>query len=642
MSDTILSLAVLKANWEAKHAGYIDNFNVLIAECLRRSPDDVVSAPAILDALEKNFGLRLPLKTVNLVLRRAGKTGLVYRALGVYHIDRVEVEKIRFEEYRNKFISSYDRLIADLRMYAEEKYSKQKNWKKWSIEDAERTLHDYLSSNSLTLFRAITKKTYIPLPRAATPSQRYIFGSYVNSLFELQSEHLNSLQIVLEGHMLATAIFLPDPSSTGAKFQNTSLFFDTRFLMYALGYAGESLEAPRKELLVMVYELGADLCCFEHTADEMISILKGCAKNLSTGSGVLGYGPSFDYFLSRGFNESDVLFLAGRLEKELQRIRIEIKPKPAYADKHMIDEKKLEACISSKLTYLNPYALHRDIDSISAIPRIRAGHQANLVERCRAIFVTSNTPLVEAVNEFAGMEEDSPLVPLAISDWDLTNLTWLKKPLKAPDLPRKRLLADCYGAVQPSDRFRSSLNRELERYAAKNGCTPDDVYVLRHSLEVRKLALELTAGDENAFTEGTVQEVLELYRQRILSEERSALEAAERHAQQLEEKIRDQTAKQAAINAEIEKRAVSTARKLSGIVLVFLLVLASTTLYFTISSGPELKLFKIPIKYLATGALFVWSLVNWGWGTTLSRIRRHIEIKMTSKLEILFKWMGGM
>jgi hypothetical protein len=642
MSDTILALAVLKANWEAKHAGYIDNFNVLIAECLRRSPHDVVSGPAVRDSLEENFGLRLPLKTVNLVLRRAAKTGLVYRAEGVYRINRVEVEKLRFEKYRNKFISSYDRLIEDLRMYAEEKYSKQKNWVKWSIEDAERTLHDYLSSNSITLLRAITKKMYIPLPRVATPNQRYIFASYVNSLFERQSEHLNSLQIVLEGHMLATAIFLPDPSSTGAKFQNTSLFFDTRFLMYALGYGGESLEAPHKELLEMVYELGADLCCFQHTADEMISILNGCAKNLSTASGVLGYGPSFDYFLSRGFNESDVLFLAGRLEKELERIRIEIKPKPAYAKEHMIDEKKLEACISSKITYLNPYALQRDIDSISAIPRIRAGHQARLIERCRAIFVTSNMPLVEAANEFVGMEEDSPLVPLGISDWDLTNLTWLKKPLKAPDLPRKRLLADCYAAVQPSDKFRSALNREVETYAAKDVCTPDDVYVLRRSLEVRRLALDLTAGDENAFTEGTVQEVLELYRQRILEKEKATREAAERHAQQLEEEIRERTAKEIAKNAEIEKRAVFVARKLSGIVMVFLVVLAATILYFNIPSSPEWKLFKIPIKYLASGAIFVWSVLNWGWGFTLLRVRRHIEIKMTSKLVMLFKWIGGM
>lgn len=250
--------------------------------------------------------------------------------------------------------------------------------------------------------------------------------------------------------------------------------------------------------------------------------------------------------------------------------------------------------------------------------------------------------LVEAANEFVGMEEDSPLVPLAISDWDLTNLTWLKKPLKAPDLPRKRLLADCYAGVQPSDKFRSALNREVERYAEMNVCTPEDVYVLRHSLEVRRLALDLTASDENAFTEGTVQEMLELYRQRILEKEKAAREAAERQAQQLEEEIRERTAKETAKNAEIENRAVIVARKLSGIVMVFLVVLAATILYFNIPSSPEWKLVRIPIKYLTSGAILVWSVLNWGWGTTLLRVRRHIEIRMTSKLVMLFKWIGGM
>lgn len=638
MNDTIISLAVLKANWEAKKASYIDNFNVLTAECLKRSPEDVVSASAIRDALEERFGLQLPLRTVSLVLRRAAKTGLVYREHGVYHIDRAQVEKVNFEEYRSKFLFSYDRLIGDLIKYAEQKYSI-----KWSTENAEATLHDYLNTNSFTLLQAISKPTYVPLPKAATKNQRYIFASYVNSLVNQQSEHLDSLQVVLEGHMLATAIFLPDPSSTQAKFQKTCVFFDTRFLIYALGYAGGSLSAPGKELLEMLYGLGADLCCFDHTVDEIASILTSCANNLRTGASSLGYGPTFDYFFAKGFNESDVLLLTGRLEDDLRKIRVEIKAKPPYIKEHMIDEPKLEEFITSRVYYPNPYALKRDIDSISSIPRIRAGNQARLIERCVAIFVTSNSPLIEAVNEFVGTEEELCSAPLAISDWNITNLIWLKKPLKAPDLPRKRLIADCYAAVQPSDSFRKRYYEELEKLASREDYTAQDVYALRHSLEAQRIALDVTVGDEDAFTEGTVQEVLGIYHERIRSEEKKEREAAQAGAERLAEKIQTQTAEQEARIAQIETRAVTVARTLSGFALGFLVVLVATSLYFLIPSVTvqQVRVLRIPVRYVAFSLMCVLSLANWIWGTTLSRIRRHIEMRIVPYIEKVFKWMGG-
>jgi hypothetical protein len=49
--------------------------------------------------------------------------------------------------------------------------------------------------------------------------------------------------------MIADAIFLPDPGNAARKFRGTEVYFDTLFLLNALGYGGEAQREPCIELL---------------------------------------------------------------------------------------------------------------------------------------------------------------------------------------------------------------------------------------------------------------------------------------------------------------------------------------------------------------------------------------------------------
>ena len=73
VAPTISSLALLKVSYDRQHKDYFDNFVSMVAECLRRSAEDVVSLPDLQADLRKQFGLSLPQNAIRTVLkRRAG------------------------------------------------------------------------------------------------------------------------------------------------------------------------------------------------------------------------------------------------------------------------------------------------------------------------------------------------------------------------------------------------------------------------------------------------------------------------------------------------------------------------------------------------------------------------------------------
>ncbi|MEE8513014.1 MAG: hypothetical protein V3S36_10260, partial [Acidiferrobacterales bacterium] len=81
-----------------------------------------------------------------------------------------------------------------------------------------------------------------------------------------------------------------------------------------------------------------------------------------------------------------------------------------------------------------------------------------------------------------------------MTDHALTTLLWLKKPLSAPDLPRRRLIADYFAALRPDERFWKSYLAEIDKLERDGQLSHDDYFALRHSLEAKQALMDLTRG----------------------------------------------------------------------------------------------------------------------------------------------------
>jgi len=185
--------------------------------------------------------------------------------------------------------------------------------------------------------------------------------------------------------------------------------------------------------------------------------------------------------------------------------------------------------------YRSDATLNRDVESLAAIVRLRAGTTSRHVETCKAILLTSNAPLAKISAEQLGSGRQTD-VPPCISDVTLTTLLWLKSPSLAPDLPRKWLLADCYAALSPTPQLWERYVQELDK-AQQTGTIDADAYqLLRYNASAYEVLMDVTRGEEDAITQSTPGEMRQHIEDRIRADER---EKAQQHSRTLEHYLED-------------------------------------------------------------------------------------------------------
>lgn len=516
-NQTLLGYAFLKVNLEhSKNHDYIQNFVSLVAECIRMSSivntSGVITAPDIQAELMDRFGLYIPLKAVDSLLHRVSKVGyIIQNPANVYEPVWEKLETLHFKEVQQEVIRMHDSVIQELLDFSHKRFELD-----WTVDDAENALYQFLDDTEIILSQHAYRRSESAIERQ--PDRlKYVVGQFVLHLHNTHSGNLEFFETIVKGSMLASAIYLPEPSSR-RKFQHTDVYFDTAFLIYALGYSGKARQDPCAELIDMLYDVGGQAFCFEHTVDEIRNALYACSIIIDEHRTPLG--PSVEtvqHFVSMGCTGTDVRIKADKLEIELKRIRVHIKKKPDYIPseyKHVPAEAELAKWLSERVfnSNVDDTLIDRDVASISAIKRLRREVETIHIEICRAVFVTTNSKLSREVKAFFDADNNdrkyAPSVPPCISDYELAVLLWLKSPLKAPSLPRKRLIADTYAAIQPSERLWQAYIREIERLRAQGEVDRDDAYLLRYTSTATSFLMDVTYGQEAAFTQATVHEVL--------------------------------------------------------------------------------------------------------------------------------------
>lgn len=436
VTQTTISLAVLQVNWDRRKQDYLENFVPIVAECVRLLKHEVISIGELRNELESRFGLRFPQAAINTLLRRLRKRGYVRLEDEIYYRNLDNLSSLDFRKVQQNVVHMHDSLINDMIDYCKKEFGVH-----WSSDEAENHLLSCLKENDLQIINAVTSGTLIPDIAPLTKMSKYYVSKYMTHLQDTQSAELDYLEKVAEGNMLANAIFLPDPTRVSQKFRNAKIYFDTSFLIFSLGYAGQSRQEPSAELLEMLYESGANLCCFRHTVNEIRGILDSCAQRISNGQLSDPYG-SIEYFIEKNYSESDILLLSINLERDLAAMKVNIEDKPPYTKEWVIDEEALSEALEKEIKYRRPQARSRDVDSISAIMRLRRMQDYYIIEDCTALFITTNSAIAKVTRQFFYKKGHENAIALCITDYSLTNLLWLKKPLRMPDLPRKRIIAD--------------------------------------------------------------------------------------------------------------------------------------------------------------------------------------------------------
>jgi hypothetical protein len=516
--QTLTSLAILTVNWD-RGRDIVSSFVPLVAECIRSNGSQPVALVDLQQAVEREVGIRIPSGALQAILARCAKEKLVRRQHHVYVPDRKKLDALDFAPARAEALRQHQCLLDKLRAFARDRYDVD-----WSAEDADRNVLNYLQEGSLPVLAAATEGDPLPPSREHSRKARHILGSFARHLDEADPDGFACLETVVKGHILSGVLFYPDIRQVEARFHQLDVYCDTPFLLPALGYSEEGVQAQCLDLIDLLRDLGAHLKCFHHTREEVVGVLE--AEALRRRPGVSSTEPP-DYMTSKHLRLGEIEEMIVKIDDTLSGLGISVVDTPPWTERP--DEVALDEKLKESIDYYRDRAREKDVQSLAAIARLRKLRRVDKFESADAIFVTTNIALVRASSEFFEELETGRAIPVCMPVSLMTRLAWVKKPMVAPNLPRHMVMASAYAAINPSVPLWRKCLEEIEHRRAKGDIGDEEYHFLRSSREAREALMDATFGGEEAFSAGTLDEVIAHAKATIQAEARAET-AAERQA----------------------------------------------------------------------------------------------------------------
>ena len=509
---TLSSIAIIKVNYEYGRSFY-KCFIPIVLECTSINNYHPIEINEIQLILRERFGIVLPILVIDRILSHAKRSGFIKREGKTIIGYKTKIESLRFREKQTEILRNYDSLLTDIIQYARSNFHLE-----WEPVKASNALLAFLDEYNLSIISSTQDNHIIPPIQNIGQPEIFVINSYIRFLEESKSIKLVDIETLAKGIMIANAIYLPDPENLSRKFTRTSFYFDTRFLMQALGYSGQNRSRPMKELLELIYLSGGKLYCYKHTVQEIRSSLQACAKIIASAGAKSTTGPiveSIEYFLENSITSSDIILISNRLEKELLGLRIEVKDRSPYIEKYNPNEGRINELLEHGMYYRTTQAREKDVESITAILRNNRENDYCLFEDLPSIFVTTNRTLIRIIKSFYFEEYEKDTIPPFVSEYNLTNIIWLKMPIKYPDLPRNRIIADCYAATEPDEVLWGNYIGEINRLSSAKQITNDEYYLLRFDLESKLSLMKMTMGENRQYNPTMINTILSHAKEKI-------------------------------------------------------------------------------------------------------------------------------
>ncbi len=615
-TETLTSLAMLKVNID-QGKDYLDYLRPFILQVLIDHKPDPVTDRVIRDHLRTQFGLEIPERAVQVVLKRLSRITPLKKEAGVYRITGT----LPNPGIAEKKSSAGRHILAVVSGLIE--FSKNTAKELCTNDEAVTAICEFLSEFNIPCLQAYLQGTAIPTIEDKHKSHVMLVRQYVLHLQRTDPERFNSFLIMLQGHMLANALLCPDLQSAPKTYRGVTFYLDTPLLVQRLGIEGAPKKAAMEYLIALLHNLGATVATFSHSRDELEGVIKGAANHVDASD---GRGAIVTEARRNRTTKSDLLLLAGKVDEKLAEAKIEVIDTPRYIADVQIDETVFAKVLEDEVSYFNPRAEEFDINSVRSIYVLRKGSSPGTVEKSRAVLVSSNTGFAKAAFIYGKRHEESREVSSVITDFGLANMAWLKAPLGAPLLPTTEILAFSYAALQPSRELLNKYLAEIDRLEKQGKITARDHQLLRSSTFAEEELMRLTLGNEDAFNEQTVTETLRRVSDEIKKEESEKLVAEREAHRKTQGELSALCADRKQLQERLYWRCSRKARIAAGITSGFVGFL----LMVGLGAGCGLRSTNALLGWLLTlgsGLLIILTVVNLIFGTTVKAIHQWIQTR---------------
>lgn len=564
MKRTLLSLAIIRTNWEQLQKDYIENYVPLVASLIFKKKYNEISferLETICKDFEIEFGLVLPSNPMLTILNRLSKRKYIIRKHGRFLPDFEKLSNIDISKNSSKLLREFEKFIKALAEFINEKHAL-----KIDIIELEAGLINFLKKHDLELLFAAEDISILPQVKISKKID-YLISDFISVVYRSEPEFFKYILNLSIGHAISSTILYKEFNSYSGKLKGLNIYFDTPFIMNLLGFSGEFKKKLAIELLSFARKEQANLYILEITKGEIDANLREALKAFEKGKTNPRRGSlTFRNCLAHNITYSDVENIYVGLPDILEKYEITLDEVPNYDDyrKYQVDEPKLYDTITKTYNSIkHSYAsdencnmafvkqfesegkailrnskeaarkekkangqklakpelpdesklnntIYRDVKVLSGIYRYRKGNTPRTLKDCKYLFVTTNSALALASRKFEKSEYGNMhSLPTCLTDIFLGTLIWLHSPSELININEKKLLADCYSSMAPSDELITKYLEDVKKLRKDNTITSDHYYLLRTHKTAINLLESKTFGDPKEFTSQTIQEILE-------------------------------------------------------------------------------------------------------------------------------------
>lgn len=561
MNRTLLSLAIVKTNWERRKKDHIENYVPLVGSLIankKYASINISNMKKIQEDFYIEYGVHLPLSALEMILKRMTKQKYISRERSTFkpHHEKINILRIdkESEQQRRKFALIQD-AIKDFAA-SELNYN-------LTDKDVEDGLLQYLGKYDLDLLFA--SESVNMLPKVDVKQKVvYVINRYIVRAAEREPDNFRYIRDIAIGQALSASVIYNKNNSYSGKMHKLQVYLDTPFIFGLLGVNGRDMQGYAEELIQMLSNENVQLKVLDITQHEVDSNIEEALKLLERGERDPSKGTrTFRCCIENAITMSDLeaIYIGLSDIYEKHGIKPDVVPEYDEGGRYQIDEEKLyleidstyqelkvdvnnrvhgngdgagrkqarqvpngngESEIELKLVRNGDDAIAdgagkqvnntilRDVRVLSGVYRLREGNRPKTLKQCRHMFITTNSSLALASRRFEKKEiGPSRTLPVCITDALAGTMIWMQSPAQYDEIFSKKLISDCYAAMMPSEKLIGLYLEEVERLKDSGTIDDDSYYMLRTHRAAINMLESKTMGDIDEFSKSTPEEILD-------------------------------------------------------------------------------------------------------------------------------------
>lgn len=325
-------------------------------------------------------------------------------------------------------------------------------------------------------------------------------------------EHINELIV---GYFITTAIYLQpeNPDITRASFKDVTFYLDTPILLAVLGYKTASENESAHSMVSSLQKSGAKIACFDYNILEIKNILTAYRQSTFYNSRK-NSGFTLEAFDEKNYSETNVDLEIRNFEtrlnnKSISSISFEAALQGTDLETGLLNDERIQELVLELNPKYNLGTLPDDLKAVNTVNRLRGGTHVEEIEKCKAVFATTNTLLVFATKQYLKEAAINVGFPVAITSEELCVMAWLKSFERNSELPKMRLLENVLAAISPDRDLLEAYYSILAQMESIGIISEDEASLLRIDLFAKNELMELTAGNKNRLNTETVLTIRE-------------------------------------------------------------------------------------------------------------------------------------